>query len=214
MASAVGSSIQQRTPVQHPAWTPAAWFGALLLLCYAPVLWSLAGQWSEDPDMGHGFLVPIIAGWVAWRKRHELAGLGTRPNWWGLALVIFAAIQLSIAALGAEFFLARTAFIESVIGIVLLMGGTAWVRTLAFPLFLLFFMVPIPAIIYNRITFPLQILASQVAANVLSWLQIPVLPDGNVLELADRKLFVVEACSGLRSLLSLSFLCLVYGYFF
>ena len=111
-------------------------------------------------------------------------------------------------------FLARTAFVISIIGIVMTLGGTRWPRALAFPLFLLFFMVPIPAIIYNRLTFPLQLLASQVAAGVLSALQIPVLRDGNVLELADRQLSVLEACSGIRSLLSLSFLCLVYGYFF
>ena len=111
-------------------------------------------------------------------------------------------------------FLARTAFVISIIGIVMTLGGTRWLRALAFPLFLLFFMVPIPAILYNRLTFPLQLLASQVAAAVLSALQIPVLRDGNVLELADRQLSVVEACSGIRSLLSLSFLCLVYGYFF
>ena len=102
----------------------------------------------------------------------------------------------------------------SIIGIVLLLGGVRYVRVLAFPLALLFFMAPIPAILYNRITFPLQILAGQAAAGALSILDIPVLRDGNVLELSGRQLSVVEACSGIRSLLSLSFLCLVYGYFF
>lgn len=213
MASAV-KPIQHDVAAGQRSWSVLAWFGALLILCYGPVLWSLARQWSDDPDMGHGFLVPVIAGWIAWRKRRELSAQPRRPNPWGLAIVAFAALQLYIATLGAELFLARTAFVESVIGLVLLLGGTAWVRKLAFPLFLLFFMVPIPAILYNRITFPLQILASHAAASVLSVLQIPVLSDGNILELPDRQLFVVEACSGIRSLLSLSFLCLVYGYFF
>jgi len=212
MACAVSNPTH--TPVRSISWTYLGWFGALLVLCYAPVLWALAQQWNDNPDMGHGFFVPLIAGWIAWRQRDKLLRQPPRPNWWGLVVVSLAAVQLYVATLGAELFLARTAFIESLIGMVLLFGGVAWVRTLVFPLFLLFFMVPIPAILYNRITFPLQIFASQVAATTLSALQIPVLSDGNVLELADRKLFVVEACSGIRSLLSLSFLCLVYGYFF
>ena len=87
-------------------------------------------------------------------------------------------------------------------------------RELAFPLLLLPFMIPIPAVIYNQITFPLQLFASQVAEFSLGLMGIPVLRDGNILELASQKLSVVEACSGIRSLLSLSFLSLVYAYFF
>jgi exosortase len=97
---------------------------------------------------------------------------------------------------------------------VLFLGGWHAVRVLAFPLLLLVFMVPIPAVIYNQITFPLQLFASQVAAFALEVIGIPVLRDGNVLELASQKLSVVEACSGIRSLLSLSFLALVYAWFF
>jgi exosortase len=196
------------------SWVPLAWFGGLLILCYAPVLWALARQWNYDPDMGHGFFVPLIAAFIAWQKRGELLAKEASPNWWGLAIVGYAALQLYVATLGAELFLARTAFVISVIGIVLLLGGVRYLRILAFPLFLLFFMVPIPAIIYNKITFPLQILASQVATGVLDILQIPVMREGNILHLSDTSLSVVEACSGIRSLLSLTFLSLVYGFFF
>jgi exosortase len=195
-------------------WVAWAWFGALLLLSYAPVLWRLVGQWDSDPDMGHGFFVPLVVGFIVWQKRAELLALQPAPNWWGLAVVLYAGLQLWIATLGAELFLARTAFVISVIGIVLLLGGTAWVRALAFPLFLLFFMIPIPTVVYNSITFPLQLLASRVSTEALDLMQIPVLREGNVLELAEQKLSVVEACSGIRSLLSLTFLSLVYGYFF
>lgn len=194
-------------------WFVLAWFGALLLLSYAPVLWRLVRQWDSDPDMGHGFFVPIVVGFIVWQKRAELLALKPSPNWWGLVIVVYGALQLWIATLGAELFLARTAFVVSVIGIVLLLGGTAWVRALAFPLFLLFFMIPIPTVVYNHITFPLQLLASRVSTQALDMLQIPVLREGNVLELAEQKLSVVEACSGIRSLLSLTFLSLVYGYF-
>jgi exosortase len=195
-------------------WAAWAWFGALLLLSYAPVLWRLVLQWDSDPDMGHGFFVPLVAGFIVWQKRAELLALIPAPNWWGLAVVLFGGLQLCIATLGAELSLARTAFVISAIGIVLLLGGTAFVRALAFPLFLLFFMIPIPTVVYNSITFPLQLLASRVSTQALDVMQIPVLREGNVLELAQQKLSVVEACSGIRSLLSLTFLSLVYGYFF
>jgi exosortase len=195
-------------------WVVWAWFGALLILSYAPVLARLVWQWDYDPDMGHGFFVPVVAGFIVWQKREELRALTPVPNWWGLAVVLYAGLQLWIATLGAELFLARTAFVISIIGIVLLLCGTAYVRALAFPLFLLFFMIPIPGVVYNSLTFPLQLLASRVSTQALDLLQIPVLRDGNVLELAEQKLSVVEACSGIRSLLSLTFLSLVYGYFF
>jgi len=195
-------------------WPAIAWFAALLLVCYAPVLLRLVRQWAQDQDMGHGFFVPVVAGYIAWQKRQELMGQATSPNWWGLAIVAYGAFQLFVATLGAELFLARTAFIISLVGVVLVMGGLRSLRILAFPLFLLCFMVPIPAIIYNQITFPMQLFASQVADSTLSLFGIPVLREGNILELASQRLNVVEACSGIRSLLSLSFLSLVYAYFF
>jgi exosortase len=119
-----------------------------------------------------------------------------------------------IGTLGAELFLQRTAFIESLVGVVLYLGGWQVLKELAFPLFLTIFMIPLPAIIYSQITFPLQLFASAVAETTLNSIGIPVLREGNVLELASQKLSVVEACSGIRSLLSLTFLSLVYGFFF
>jgi exosortase len=196
------------------SWTTVAWFGALLIVCYAPVLRALIHQWDADADMGHGFFVPVIAAYIVWQKRRELATQTPSINWWGLAIVIFAALQLYLGTLGAELFTSRTAFVESIVGAVLFLGGTGYLRIIAFPLFLLFFMVPIPAIIYNSLTFRLQVLASRLATWAISNLDIPVLREGNILHLAQQSLSVVEACSGIRSLLSLSFLSLVYGYFF
>ena len=196
-------------------WTAMLWFGILLIACYAPVLYGLVHQWATDEDMGHGFFVPAVAGFIAWRRRDELASLKPVPNYWGLALVVFGAIQMMLGTLGAQIFIARTAFLVSVVGAVLFMGGTRALKILAFPMFLLVFMFPIPAIIYARITLPLQLFASSVAETVLNFIGTPVLRDGNVLELANgQRLSVVEACSGIRSLLSLSFLSLIYAYFF
>ena len=126
----------------------------------------------------------------------------------------WAGFQLYIATLGAELFLARTSLVISIIGAVVLLGGTAYARVFAFPLFLLFFMVPIPAVIYNQLTFPLQQIASSFAENLITWTQIPVVREGNILILPSQSLNVVEACSGIRSLLTLTFFSLVYGYVF
>jgi exosortase len=128
--------------------------------------------------------------------------------------MLWAGFQLYIATLGAELFLARTSFVFSIVGAVLLLGGTEYLKIFGFPLFLLLFMVPIPAVIYNQITFPLQLLASRAAEATIDLLQIPVIREGNVLILPQQTLNVVEACSGIRSLLTLTFLSLVYGYFF
>jgi exosortase len=195
-------------------WGRIAWFGLLIVACYAPVLRALIRQWGADADMGHGFFVPVIAGYIVWRERNELLAIKPRPNWWGLAVVLLGGVQLIVGTLGVELFLARTSFVIVLIGAVWLLGGDLILKKLAFPLFLLFFMVPIDSVIYNQITFPLQLLASRLADGALTLMSIPVAREGNILELPNQRLSVVEACSGIRSLLSLTFLALVYGYFF
>ena len=217
MATSVKPLSESRDqPVPPPTfpWGGIVWFGVLLIVCYAPVLKLLVWQWANDEDMGHGFFVPAIAAWIVWQKRAELLAIPAKPNYWGLALVAWGMVQMLLGAIGAELFLARTAFLISLVGIIMVVCGVRTVRALAFPLFLLFFMIPVPGVVYNSITFPLQLVASRVATEALNLLQIPVLREGNVLELAEQRLSVVEACSGIRSLLSLTFLSLVYGYFF
>jgi exosortase len=209
MISTAESPVATRLP-----WTKIAWFGALLTASYAGVFTHLVRQWDHDPDMSHGFFVPLVSAFLIWQRRAEIAAIKPRPTWWGLALVLYGTAQLYLATLGAELFLARTAFVITMFGVVLMLGGPPVLRKLAFPLFLLFFMVPIPAVLYNRVTFPLQILASTFAGDGLAWLGLPVLREGNILELPQQRLSVVEACSGIRSLLTLAFLAVVYGQFF
>ena len=205
------TSVREPKPLP---WVALAWFAGLLILAYVPILSRLIAQWWDDEDMGHGFFVPILACYIAWQSRDELLALAPKPNYLGLLLLLFASVQALIGSLGAELFLQRTAFIESVVGAILLMRGWPAIRVLFFPLCLLVFMVPIPAIIYNRITFPLQLFASSCAETVLELIGIPVVREGNILVLANQTLSVVEACSGIRSLLSLTFLSLIYAYFF
>lgn len=195
-------------------WAAIAWFGILLILAYFIPLKHLVEQWATDEDVGHGFFVPVVFGYIVWTRRESLMALEWKPAWWGLALMAWGFLQAYIGMLGAELFLQRSAFLISLVGLLLVLGGKALVREMAFPLLLLPFMIPIPTVIYNQITFPLQLFASRVAEILLGAINIPVLREGNVLELASQKLDVAEACSGIRSLLSLSFLALVYAYFF
>jgi exosortase len=195
-------------------WAAIGWFTALLIVVYFPTWKHLVIQWATDEDVGHGFLVVPVAAWVAWQRRQELLTLDWTPAWWGLGVMALGVLQSIVGMLGAEQFLQRSSILITLLGMLLVLGGTAAVRLLLFPLLLLPFMIPIPAVIYNQITFPLQLFASAVAETVLGWLNIPVLRDGNVLHLASQTLSVAEACSGIRSLLSLTFLALVYAYFF
>ncbi len=195
------------------SWQPIAWFGALLILCYAPILYRMGVQWATDENMGHGFFVPLVAGYIAWKRRDQLLAAPRKPNGWGLFLVVFAGLGAFAATLGAELFTARLAFVIALFGVILYLGGTAWIRALLFPLILLVFMIPIPAIIYASLTLRLQMLASQLGEILISMMGIPVLRSGNTLMLPSQTLDIAEACSGIRSLLSLGFLSLVYAYF-
>src|SRR5665213_1264439 len=158
------------------------WVGLLLIAVYAPLLAGLARQWSADPDMSHGFFVLPVVAFIVWRRRGELAAIQARPNWWGLAIAVLGAVQLLLGTLAAQVFIARTAFLVSLTGAVLFLGGTRALKILAFPLLLLLFLFPIPAIVYARVTLPLQIFASTAAETILNWIGIPVLREGNVLE--------------------------------
>lgn len=203
-------------PLAQPsrlAWQPIVWFGALLIACYAPMLRQLIRIWATDGNMGHGFFVPVVAGYVVWQRRDQLLAEPRESSAWGLLILAWGATQSVLATLGAELFTQRLAFVISLAGIVVYLGGKRWFRILAFPLALLLFMIPIPAIIYAQLTLRLQELATTMAEWMLSAVGIPVIRTGNLLELPSQVLNVAEACSGIRSLLSLSFLSLVYAYF-
>lgn len=213
MVSAPEAPASIETRSAQIDWQSIAWFGTLLVLCYAPILYRMGQQWANDENMGHGFFVPVIAGYVVWQRRETLANLPRKTNNWGLVVVMWAAFQSLAATLGAELFTARLSFVIALFGTVLYLGGTRWVKALLFPLILLLFMIPIPAIIYASLTLKLQTLASQLGELMITGMGIPVLRAGNTLQLPSQTLDVAEACSGIRSLLSLAFLSLVYAYF-
>jgi exosortase len=185
-----------------------------LVYCYAFALRGMFEQWRTDEDMSHGFLVPIVILWIVWRDRERFKTLPTQPSWWGLALLASAAGLQFVAALGVGLFAGSLAFLVSVAGAVLCLGGFAWLRASAFPLALAFFMLPKLAIVYNQTTLPLQLLASRIAAGILTGAGIGVIREGNILDVGGHRVAVVEACNGIRYLLSLGFIAVVLGYLF
>lgn len=216
MATATQTLTANAPPVaaRRVPWSIIAWFAVLLIGANYSILHRLVLQWLNDPDMGHGFFVPLVAMFIAWKRRDQLLAIEAKPAWWGVPVMLWGMAQGYLGTLGADLFLQRTSVLITLVGLLLLTGGTAMVRALAFPLLLLPFMIPFPGVVYNEITFPLQLLASRVAEGALALMGIPVLRNGNVLELPSQSLDVAEACSGIRSLLSLAFLSLVYAYFF
>jgi exosortase len=183
------------------------------VVLFWPVLRKLVEDWATDDNYSHGFFIVPLAAYFVWERRQRLRQLPIRPSLAGL-LVIVAGIGLLLAGiLGAELFVSRVSIIGVITGLVIFVLGWRHLLALAFPLAFLLLMIPIPAIIFNQIAFPLQLLASQAGEGVLRALDIPVLREGNVMILANTSLEVAEACSGIRSLISLLTLGIVYGYF-
>ena len=182
-------------------------------LLYAHVIAKLVHDWATDDNYSHGFLIVPIALYFVWERRRALAALPARPSWLGLPVVAGALAVLAVGTLGAELFLTRISIIGVLAGAVLFVGGWRHLRALTLPIAFLLLMIPLPAIIFNQIAFPLQLLASRVGEASISALNIPVLREGNVIVLANTTLEVAEACSGIRSLISLLTLGIVFGYF-
>ncbi len=180
---------------------------------YRDVVKGLVRDWWFDDNYSHGFLIIPIALFFAWESRDKLRAAVIRPSVSGLVGLIGSIGVLVAGILGAELFLSRVSLIGTLGSIVVFVAGWQVFRILLFPLAVLLLMVPIPAIIFNQITFPLQLLASRVGELALRVLQVPVLREGNIIVLANTSLEVAEACSGIRSLISLLTLGIVFGHF-
>jgi exosortase len=183
------------------------------VLLYWRVLVKLVSDWWTDGNYSHGFFIIPIAAYLAWERREKFRAAAQRPTVLGLFVIIGSVIVLAGGVLGSELFLTRISILGTATGIVLFFFGWARLRVLLFPMAFLFLMIPLPAIIFNQIAFPLQLVASQFGEKALNVADIPVLREGNVLVLANTTLEVAEACSGIRSLISLLTLGIVFGYF-
>jgi exosortase len=199
---------------KHKLMVALACLVASFALLYRNVAFQLVRNWSTDENYSHGFLIVPLVAYMIWERREQLYAVPRRPaSVAGLVVVGGSLVVLIAGLLGAELFLTRVAMIGTIVGGVLFVLGWPHLRLLAFPLAVLLLMIPIPAIIFNQIVFPLQLLASRVGELSLSAVGIPVLREGNVIILANTTLEVAEACSGIRSLVSLLTIGIVYGYF-
>jgi len=186
---------------------------AVLFLLYAPVLHILVDQWYHDADYSHGFLVPVLSTYLIWARRDKLRKIPLRPSLWGMVIVLGAIGLLILGSLGAELFLSRFSLLCTICGLIVYFCGGAMLRAMAFPMAFLLFAIPIPVVVYNEIVFPLQFIASRFATWTLETLNLfPIMREGNVLILPGMSLEVVEACSGIRSLMSLLALAAGFGY--
>jgi exosortase len=187
---------------------------ALLLAVYWRTLVQTADFLVFSEDMAHGFFAPIVAGYIAWSKRDVAFRSPSRPSPWGPVVLGIAATVAVVATIGESTTIARFALLLSIAGCILLGGGMRALRILIFPLGLLLFTFPLPQVLYGEITLPLQLIATKMSEWALELLGFSVMSEGNILNLPHQRLSVVEACSGLRSLITLGFFCLVYAYFF
>jgi exosortase len=188
--------------------------GVLVFACallYHDVIARLVAAWSADPNYSHGFLIAPLCGYMIWNRRRELAS--GRGSLWGLLGMLASFGVLVAGELGAELFLTRVSLVAMLASLTLLLCGRRGVWTVALPVLLLLLTIPVPAIIFNQVAFPLQLLASRAGETALQMLHIPVLREGNIIVLSNITLEVAEACSGIRSLMSLLSLGIVYGYF-
>ena len=211
--TALASERPVPTQPYHPWWQ----IGVLVLLVgwlYSSILIRLAKQWLDDPNFSHGFLVPALSLFVFWRDRTKFTQALRSPSSQGLMIVILALAVLVTGVLGAELFLSRVSLLLLIAGVTIYFEGWARFRTVLFPWAFLFLMIPVPAIVMNQIAFPLQLLASKAASFILVVFEVPVLREGNIIHLPATSLDVAEACSGIRSLLSLITLSIIFSYLF
>jgi len=206
-------------PAAKKLWQGFA-IGFAIVFAYATVMVKLSRDWWYDENYSHGLLIPLIIGYILWIQRDKLARVAVNPSlFWGGAAILFALFALWAGVAGAELYTQRLSLILLLAGITVYFWGFKLLQMLLVPLALLFLAMPIPAIIFNKIAFPLQLFASRCAVWSMSMLGIPVLRQGNIIELKPlnsfdtKKLEVVEACSGIRSLMTLLTLAVVFAYF-
>ncbi len=192
--------------------TLTAILGAIFLLAYFPVWKRLILSWYSSDEYSHGFFILPLCGYILWLKKDVLAGVPVSPSWWGLVLVVFSLLLYILSDFAGIVTLASFSMVPLLAGVIIYSYGFLMLKELIFPLFLLLFMIPIPAQIYSSLTVPLQLLVTKMSVWIAGFLGIPIYREGNVIHLATRTLEVVQACSGLRSMISLLTLSAVFGY--
>jgi exosortase len=189
--------------------------GVVLLAAFWPILLGIYGSWFDERSyMEHGILVVPAAAYMAWAKRDKLASIPIRPSRWAVVFLLWGALQALLGEVGEWVWVSRTAFLISLVGCIALVYGFQMIKELAYPLGTLILMIAPPNFVFENLTLRLQLLASRLGADALEALGYSVLREGNILEMVGIKLSVEEACSGIRSLVAIVFMCVLYNYFF
>ncbi|PLX88957.1 MAG: exosortase [Desulfuromonas sp.] len=195
-------SLQEPSTSRVILW-PLAVVLVLLCVLYASVVPPMVAQWNDDPNYSHGFIVPLISGWFLWQSRDALRSVSIRPSAWGFVVVLLALCQLAVGSAAVELFTMRSSLVMLLAGTVLYLFGWAVLRQVSLPVGYLFFMVPLPYILYDTLAFPLKLLVAKYSVLGLKLMGVIVWREGNIIQFPQVVLEVADACSGLRSLLSL-----------
>ena len=181
----------------------------ITIVVFSPALLSLVNRWMGQEEYAHGFLIPVVTVWLLWSRRDALRASIGRPVWTGPIIVLLAAAMHVIGTLSVMPNFSQAGFVLALVGIVLGIGGYSLLRPALLPILFLLFAIPVPRFIDSLMSLRLQLISSKLGALFISMFQIPVYLDGNIIDLGDYKIQVVDACSGLRyiyPLLSVSFL--------
>jgi len=188
---------------------------ALLVLLgavYHSIVYEMVLDWQKDDNYSHGFLVPLIAGYMAYMRKDDLLSATVRPSNAGLAIILMGLGVLFLGWLGSEYFTMRSSLVIIIAGSALYLLGWEIFRILLAPLCYLLLMVPIPYIIYDAAAFPLKLFVTEVSVLSMKALGIVVWQEGNILMFPNITLEVADACSGLRSIMSLLALGAAYAF--
>ncbi|MCD6534933.1 MAG: exosortase [Deltaproteobacteria bacterium] len=185
----------------------------LLAVLYAPVVPSMVGDWYNDPNYSHGFLVPLISAYFMWERRAALRAAEIVPSNFGLVVIAGSLLLLIFGFVGTEYFTMRSSLVFLLAGIVLYCFGWPVLRVLALPIGFLIFMVPLPYIVYDALAFPLKLLVTKFSVISLKAMGVIVWQEGNIIQFPETVLEVADACSGMRSMMSLLALSVAYAFF-
>lgn len=189
----------------------------VFLAAFGFVYWNtvsgMVSDWYVDENYSHGFLIPLISGYLVWQKREEILSLESKPTNMGLLFVFAGLACYLVGSAAGELFTMRISLLVVLAGVILFARGATLFKRVSFPFFYLIFMIPLPYILYDAVAFPLKLFVTKYSVEFLKLIGIPVFREGNVINLVNTSLEVVDACSGVRSIVSLLALATALAYF-